>query len=220
MDITPIKTDADHRAALAEIEALILSTGMATLAEIKESVAAACGAGCDEPVVLHCVSGYPTPVADSNLRTIADLARRIGVVVGPSDHTLGTAASVAAVALGASVIEKHVTLHRTDGGPDAGFSLEPNELAQLCRDCHAAWQALGRVGYDRKKSEERSAILLCSLYAAHDIAKGEVITNANVRSIRPGFGMPPKILPHILGKRSLRPIKRGEPLDRSIFETD
>lgn len=199
---------------------LILSTGMATLSEIKESVAAARGAGCDELVVLHCVSGYPTPVADSNLRTIADLARRIGVVVGLSDHTLGTAAPVAAVALGASVIEKHVTLHRTDGAPDAAFSLEPNELARLCRDCRAAWQALGRAGYDRKKSEEQSAMLRRSLYAVQDIAKGEVITNANVRSIRPGFGLPPKMLPHILGKRALRPIKRGEPLDRSMFETD
>lgn len=191
---------------------LVISTGMANLAEITEAVAAARGAGCDDLIVLHCVSGYPTEPADANLRTIPDLERTFDVVAGLSDHTHGIAVSVASIALGACFIEKHFILSRDDGGPDASFSLEPDELKQLVAGCRAAWQALGRVHYDEKGSEQGNITFRRSLYVVADIAAGEAFTEANVRSIRPGLGLPPKYLPEVLGRRAAGDLARGTAL--------
>jgi N-acetylneuraminate synthase len=193
---------------------------VATLSDIAEAVAAARDAGCRELAVLHCTSGYPTPATESNLRTIPHLAAAFDTVVGLSDHTLGMAVPVAAIAFGASLIEKHVTLVRADGGPDAKFSLEPDELARMATDCRTAWDALGRVCYDLSASEAPARSLRRSLYAVADIAAGEVIDETNVRSIRPGFGLSPKYLPKILGKVARRSISRGTPLRWSDIDVD
>lgn len=197
---------------------IIMSTGMASLGEIGEAVAAARDAGCSELVLLHCISGYPTPPEDANLRTIPHLGAAFGTAVGLSDHTLGTAVAVAAVALGACVIEKHVTLRRADGGFDAAFSLEPDELRSLVQDCRTAWSALGRVDYARKRSEQQTSALRRSLYAVADIPAGGVLTADNVRSIRPGGGLAPKHLPEVLGRRARRDIVRGTPLAWGLVE--
>jgi N-acetylneuraminate synthase len=191
---------------------LIMSTGMAHLGEIQEAVAAAREAGCRDLILLHCVSGYPTAAEDSNLRTIPHLAQAFGVQAGLSDHTLGVAVSVASVALGATFIEKHFTLKRSDGGPDAAFSLEPDELKALVEGTQTAWAALGRVSYDLAPSERGNLQFRRSLYVVEDMAAGEVFTQANLRSIRPGFGLPPKHLPEILGRRASRALTRGTPL--------
>ena len=192
---------------------IIISTGMADLPEIEEAVGAARNAGAQEILVLHCVSGYPAPASDSNLATIPDLARKLGVPVGLSDHTLGTAVPIAAIAQGAVLIEKHLTLDRDDGGPDAAFSLEPDELKGLVDGVRTAWQAFGKPHYERKESEKGNVIFRRSLYVVEDIDDNGVFTNRNVRSIRPGFGLPPKHLPEILGRRATRALKRGDPLD-------
>ena len=197
---------------------LIISTGMASLAEIEEAVAAARRGGTDEIVLLHCVSGYPTPAGEADLRTIPDLAARFGVPVGLSDHTLGVGVAAAAVALGACVIEKHVTLARADGGPDSAFSLEPAELKSLVEACRSAWEALGAASYSLKGSEAGNTMFRRSLYAVADIAAGETITTANVRSIRPGHGLAPKHLPALIGRRAVRAIARGTPFDWSLVE--
>ena len=199
---------------------MIMSTGMARLGEMEEAVGWARAAGCKELALLHCVSGYPTQPGDANLRTIAHLRAMFGTIIGLSDHTLGVGVSVAAVALGAALIEKHVTLARSDGGPDAGFSLEPKELADLVDNCRLAWEALGQVSYDVAPSEAPSMVFRRSLYAVADIGKGEVITNRNVRCIRPGFGLPPKHLPEVLGRTAARAIPRGTPLSWGDINAD
>lgn len=191
---------------------LIISTGMANRDEIQEAVDAARSTGNDDIVLLHCVSGYPTPAAEANLRTLPEMAAGFDAVVGLSDHTMGTAVSIAAVALGACVIEKHFTLRRADGGPDATFSLEPEELAALTSGCLAAWEALGRTGFERKPSEMANVRFRRSLYVVKNIAAGERFTLQNIRSIRPGFGLPPKLLPQILGKRAAVSLRRGQAL--------
>lgn len=196
---------------------IIMSTGASELGDIAEAVAAARRAGCTELILLQCTSGYPTPPADSNLHTIPHLAEMFDVVVGLSDHTMGTAVPVAAVALGAAVIEKHVTLARADGGVDSAFSLEPEELAQLVADCRTGWEALGQVRYGIAGSEAGVRPLRRSLYVVQDIAAGEVITGAHVRSIRPGNGLAPKHLPAILGRRTARQVKRGTPVDWTML---
>ena len=164
-------------------------------------------------MLLHCISGYPTAPEEANLRTIADMRSRFGVQVGLSDHTLGTAVATAAVALGATAIEKHVTLRRSDGGPDSAFSLEPEELTRLIADARDAWAALGGVNYARTESERDSLVFRRSIFAVADIAEGEVLTNDNVRIIRPGHGLAPKLLPALLGRRAARRIPRGTPID-------
>jgi N-acetylneuraminate synthase len=194
---------------------VIMSTGMANLEEIAEAVDVARGAGGGSIALLHAISGYPTPAADFNLATITDMKDRFDVVVGISDHTLGIAVPVAATAIGACVIEKHLTLSRREGGPDAAFSLEPLEFAEMVRSCRDGWEAIGNVSYQRAMSEKPNALLRRSLYAIKDIAAGEAFTPDNIRSIRPALGLAPKYLPHILKGRAARAIKRGEPLDWS-----
>jgi len=189
---------------------MIISTGMANLAEIGDAVDTALKHGAPGVALLHCVSAYPAPMDEANVRTVPDLAERFGVISGLSDHTPGSAASVAAVALGACVIEKHFTLARSDGGPDAAFSLEPSEFTALTRDCKDAWRALGKVGYDLLGSEQGNISFRRSLYVVADVAKGEVLTTAHVRSIRPGFGLAPRHLDEVLGKVAKRDLARGE----------
>jgi len=192
---------------------MILSTGMANLDEIGEAVRTARENGCDQIVLLHCVSSYPAPDEQSNIRTAPDLAERFAVVSGLSDHTFGSAVAVASVALGGCVVEKHFTLRRSDGGPDAAFSLEPEEFRTLVEDCKRAWRALGHATYDLQGCEGGSVVFRRSLYVVRDIAPGEALTRDNVRSIRPGYGLAPKHLPQVVGRRAARHLKRGEPLD-------
>ena len=198
--------------AAARGKPLIISTGMANLAEMHAARDTALAAGAPGVVMLHCVSSYPAVLEDANVRTVADMAARFDSPIGLSDHTHGTAASVAAIALGACVIEKHFTLARADGGPDAAFSLEPAEFAALVRDCKDAWTALGRAHYDLLGSEAANRQFRRSLYISADVKAGEVLTRANVRSIRPGNGLPPAELARVLGKPAARDLARGEPL--------
>jgi N-acetylneuraminate synthase len=204
--------------AAATGKPLIISTGMATREEIAEAVAAARGAGAHDIVLLHCVSSYPARDEDSNLRTIPDMAAAFDVLVGLSDHSMGTGVPVAATALGACLIEKHVTLRRADGGPDSAFSLEPDELARLVEDTSTAHRALGRINYAPEVSEEAMRNLRRSLYVVADMAAGEVFTPDNVRSIRPGYGLAPRHLPEILGQRASKAIVRGTPLRWQLVE--
>lgn len=190
----------------------IMSTGMGSPEEIAQAVEAYRAAGGRDLVLLHCVSGYPTPVRQSNLRRIAGLAAHFGCPVGLSDHTLGIEVAIAAVALGACLIEKHFTLRRSDGGPDAAFSLEPDELAALVRGARAAFEALGTGAPARSEVEHGNMAFRRSLYVVRDIDAGETFTAENLRSIRPGFGLPPRHLPEILGKRASRALARGTAL--------
>ncbi len=206
------------RKAAATGKPLIMSTGMANRDEIGEAVTAARDAGCKELVVLHCVSSYPAPDEDSNLLTLPDLAQMFSVPAGLSDHTLGTAVAVAAIGLGAVVIEKHLTLARADGGPDSGFSLEPDEFAALARDCRSAHAALGRVHYDLKGSEAGNVQFRRSLYFVADLAAGDTIAARHVRSIRPGYGLAPKFLDEIVGRRVRRAVARGNPVTWDAIE--
>jgi len=191
---------------------VIISTGLATLAEIGEAVAAARSAGCRDLVLLKCTSAYPASPADSHLRTIGHLRDAFGCEVGLSDHTLGSGAAIAAVALGATVIEKHVTLRRADGGVDSGFSMEPSELRQLVEDAERARLALGSVRYGPNASDRSALRFRRSLYVVREVRAGEVFTAANVRAIRPGLGLPPKYIDRVLGRRALRDIAAGTAL--------
>lgn len=191
---------------------MIISTGMADETEIAEAVAAAQGAGCTQLAILHCVSGYPAPAADYNLRTITDMSERFGLPAGLSDHTLDNTTAITSVAMGACIIEKHVTLDRNGGGPDDSFSLEPAGLAELCRGAKTAWEALGKVDYGRKSSEIGNVQFRRSLYFVKDIKAGEVITDEHVRSVRPGNGLPPKVLNEVLGRTVARDISYATPV--------
>ena len=197
---------------------LVISTGMADDGEVADAVAAALSEGQGGLALLHCVSGYPTPVVDANLRRIPKIAGRYNCPVGLSDHTLGIETAVASIALGACIIEKHLTIARADGGPDATFSLEPPEFAALVSSVRAAYAALGRADYGRANSEQASMIFRRSLYVVVDIAQGEALTHSNVRSIRPGYGLAPKHLPNILGKRARCNIGRGTPMSFDLVE--
>jgi N-acetylneuraminate synthase len=200
------------RYAAAKGRPLIISTGMANLSEIEAARHAALAAGAPGVALLHCVSSYPAVLEDANVRTVADMATRFACPIGLSDHTMGTAASVAAVAMGASLIEKHFTLARADGGPDAAFSLEPAEFKALVEDTKAAWTALGRAHYDVLGSERGSLLFRRSLYVAVDVKAGEPLTKTNVRSIRPGNGLAPAHFEEVLGRTAARDLARGEPL--------
>lgn len=191
---------------------MIISTGLANLAEIEAAVRTARENGCAELVLLHCISSYPAPSDQSNLRTMPHLGEAFGVVSGLSDHTHGTATSVASIALGGSVIEKHFTTARSDGGPDSDFSLEPEEFKRLCEDCRDAWLSLGKISYNLKSAEEGNAAFRRSLYVTADISAGQLLTPDNVRSIRPGYGLPPRHMPNVLGKVATRDLARGTAL--------
>lgn len=191
---------------------MIISTGMANADEIEEAIEAAREGGCKELAILHCVSGYPAPAKDYNLRTIPDLIKRFGLVTGLSDHTLDNTTAITSVAMGASIIEKHFTLNRSGGGPDDSFSLEPAELAALCRDIHTAWEALGGVDYGRKSSEQGNVKFRRSLYFVKDLKAGDVITADVVRSVRPGFGLAPKYLVSILGRVIKKEVNHATPV--------
>lgn len=197
---------------------MIISTGMADEEEVKEAVFAAKEAGCKELAILHCVSGYPAPASDYNLKTITDMIKRYGIVTGLSDHTIDNTTAIASIALGASIIEKHVTLDRSGGGPDDSFSLEPEDLKALCKDTKSAWQALGKIDYSQKPSEKGNIKFRRSLYFVQDIKKGEVVTASHIRSIRPGYGLLPKYFNRIIGKRVNSDVPKGTPVDWSHFE--
>jgi pseudaminic acid synthase len=196
---------------------VIISTGMASQAEISDAVSTAREAGAGGVMLLHCVSAYPTPAAEAHLARMAELRNSHGTFVGLSDHTLGHEVAIAAVALGASVIEKHVTLRRADGGPDAGFSLEPGEFKQLCDGAKTAHSALGSGRDERTASEEANYLFRRSLYVVADVRAGECFTADNVRAIRPGLGMPPKDLPGIFGRRAACDIARGTPMSTELI---
>ena len=191
---------------------MIISTGMADAEEIQEAINAAREGGCKELAILHCVSGYPAPAEDYNLRTIPDMMNRFGLVTGLSDHTLDNTTAIASVVMGASVIEKHFTLDRSGGGPDDSFSLEPAELAALCRDSKTAWASLGQVDYGRKSSEQGNVKFRRSLYFVKDLKAGDVITADAVRSVRPGFGAAPKYLAQVIGSTVKSDIRTNTPV--------
>lgn len=205
------------RCVAATGKPMIISTGMADAEEIQEAIEAAREGGCEQLAILHCVSGYPAPAEDYNLRTIPDMISRFGLVTGLSDHTLDNTTAIASVVLGASVIEKHFTLDRNGGGPDDSFSLEPEDLAALCRDSKTAWKALGQVDYGRKSSEQGNAQFRRSLYFVKDIKAGEVITPDSVRSVRPGFGLAPKYLDQVIGQKATQAIVANTPVKRELL---
>ena len=195
---------------------LIISTGMASTDEITSAVETARSAGSTQIAILRCVSGYPAPAADYNLRTIPDMMTRFGCVTGLSDHTLDNATAIASVALGAALIEKHFTFSRADGGPDGSFSLEPPELADLCFSVRTAWEALGGVDYGCKSSERGNIKFRRSLYFVKALAAGDVITSDSIRSVRPGFGLAPEHKSRIVGRRVAQAVSPG---DRVTEET-
>ena len=192
---------------------MIISTGMADAKEIHEAIEAAQEGGCEELAILHCVSAYPALASDYNLRTLADMRQKFGLVIGLSDHTIDNTTAITSVALGASIIEKHVTLDRNGSGPDDSVSLESNELTELCVGAKTAWEALGQVDYGRKSSEQDNAKFRRSLYFVKDIESGEVITGSHLKSIRPGYGLPPKHQDSIIGRKVTQNIKRGQALN-------
>jgi len=196
---------------------MIISTGMADAEEIQEAIEAAREGGCKELAILHCVSGYPAPAEDYNLRTLVDMQQRFGLVTGLSDHTIDNTTAIASVALGASIIEKHVTLDRNGGGPDDSFSLESEELKQLCVGAKTAWESLGKIDYGRKSSEQANVKFRRSLYFVKDIKAGELITNKHVKSIRPGFGLAPKYIGDVIGRTILKDAQRGEAVKFNII---
>lgn len=197
---------------------MIISTGMADAEEIQEAIDAARGAGCKELAILHCVSGYPAPAEDYNLRTLADMSERFNVLTGLSDHTLDNTTAVVSAALGASIIEKHFTLDRSGGGPDDSFSLEPAELAALCRDTKTAKAALGQVDYGRKSSELGNVKFRRSLYFVKDLKAGDIITEDSIRSVRPGYGIAPKYLKCVVGKKVNVTVKANTAVQESFIE--
>ncbi len=197
---------------------MIISTGMADVQEIGEAVEAARSGGCLELALLHCVSGYPAPASDYNLRTIADMRERFDAVIGLSDHTLDNSTALAAIALGAAIVEKHFTLDRSGGGPDDSFSLEPAQFAALCRDSRTAWEAFGSVDYGRKSSEQGNVKFRRSLYFVRPLAAGETVTADAVRSVRPGYGLAPKHLDRVIGRVVRRDVGFATPVSWDDLE--
>lgn len=191
---------------------MIISTGMASIAELDDTVRAAREAGCKDLILLKCTSTYPATAGNTNILTIPHMRELFGCEVGLSDHTMGVGVSVASVALGATVIEKHFTLNRADGGVDSTFSMEPAEMAQLVVETERAWQALGQVSYGATEAEKKSLVFRRSLYVVQDLKVGDMLTTGNVRAIRPGLGLPIKYLDVVLGKCVSRDVKRGTAL--------
>lgn len=196
---------------------MIISTGMATVAELDETVLAAREAGCNNLILLKCTSTYPATPGNTNILTIPHLRELFDCEVGLSDHTMGIGVSVAAVALGATVIEKHFTLRRADGGVDSTFSLEPGEMRSLVVETERAWQSLGKVSYGSTENEKKSLVFRRSLYVVQDMKGGDVFTPENVRAIRPGFGLPPKYFDLLLGRKVNRTVTKGTPVTWDIL---
>jgi len=196
---------------------LIISTGMASIAEIDEAVNTAREAGCKDLVLLKCTSTYPATIESTNILTIPHMRKLFNCEVGLSDHTMGIGAAIAAIAHGASVIEKHFTLSRADGGVDSTFSLEPEELKALVIESERAWQSLGQVSYGATEAEKKSLIFRRSLYVTENIDAGEKFTSDNIKAIRPGLGLAPKYLDMMLGKHLSRAVKRGEPVSLNML---
>ncbi len=197
---------------------IIISTGMASVAEIDETVSTARTGGCEDLILLKCTSAYPANPSTINLRTIPHLRDMFDLHVGLSDHTMGLAVSLASVALGATVIEKHFTLSRTDGGVDSAFSLEPNELKTLVEESTTAWRALGQIYYGVTEKEKKSLQFRRSLYVASDVQEGEMFTIDNIRAIRPGFGLPPKFISSFVGKKARKQIRKGTPVSWDLLD--
>lgn len=191
---------------------MLMSTGMASQDEISEALECARSAGCNSLLLFHCISSYPAPIEQANLRSIQKLKREFGITVGLSDHTIGNVAATTAVALGASAIEKHFTISRSDKGPDSEFSIEPDELKDLVKEVNEAWLSLGRDELIRPKSEDNSRVFRRSLYFVNDLKSGSIIKSDDVRRIRPGFGIAPKFFNDVVGKVTVRDIKRGQPV--------
>jgi pseudaminic acid synthase len=196
---------------------MIISTGMADAEEIQEAIEAAREGGCKELAILHCVSGYPAPAGDYNLRTLVDMQKNFGLVTGLSDHTIDNATAIGSIALGASIIEKHVTLGRNGGGPDDSFSLESKELKELCMSARIVWKSLGKIDYSRKSSEKNNVKFRRSLYFIKDIKVGEIIKMTHVKSIRPGYGLPPKELNRVVGSVMIINAKKGDSVQGCHF---
>lgn len=205
------------RRAASTGKPLIISTGMADATEIAEAVAAARSVGCRELAILRCVSGYPAPAADYNLRTIPDMKVRFGCVVGLSDHTLDNTTAIASIALGAALVEKHFTLDRKGGGPDDSFSLEPVDLKALCTGVRTAWECMGKIDYGRKSSEQGNVQFRRSLYWVRDLPAGSTVDASALRSVRPGYGLPPKRYDELLGKQVCRAVSAKTPVRESDF---
>lgn len=191
---------------------IIMSTGMASELEIEEAVVTAREAGCNELVLLHCISSYPAPIEQANLRKMPVLAKRFNTLAGLSDHTMGSTASIVAASMGACLIEKHFTLSRADKGPDSEFSMEPDELRELCIDAKNAWLSLGSEKFISQPCEDGNKKLRRSLYVVKDMVAGEMLTTDNLRRIRPGAGMPPKYYDEVLGKKVRGALKAGTAL--------
>lgn len=196
---------------------IIISTGMASISELDEMVQSACDAGCQQLVLLKCTSSYPASPVDSNIRTIPHLKELTGCLVGLSDHTLGIGVAIASVVLGAVVIEKHFTLDRSQGGVDAAFSLEPNELKLLVNETARAWESLGKVSYGLTQSEEKSRAYRRSLYIVEYVKEGDVLTQKNIRNIRPGYGLSSKHLDQFIGQKAKKDILPGTPVSWDII---
>ena len=197
---------------------LIISTGMASTAELDETVKAIRRCGNDNIILLKCTSSYPASPESTNIRTIPHMKELFGVQVGLSDHTLGIGVAVAATALGATMIEKHFTLRRADGGVDSQFSLEPDEMKMLATETERAWQSLGSICYEPTEKEKRSLRFRRSLYVVENVEKGETFSEKNIRSIRPGFGLPPKYFDIVMGKKANRRLTKGTPVSWEVIE--
>ncbi|MBE6068677.1 MAG: pseudaminic acid synthase [Clostridium lundense] len=197
---------------------IIMSTGIATLSDIEEALNACKRMGNEQVALLKCTSSYPAPVEEANLKTIANIEETFDVISGLSDHTLGTAVSVAAVALRAKIIEKHFTISREEGGPDSAFSMEPHEFKKMVDDIRIVEKAIGKVSYELTEKQKRSREHSRSLFVVKDIKKGEEFTEQNVKSIRPGFGMETRYFKDVVGKRASTDIKKGTPMDWKLIK--
>lgn len=196
---------------------MLMSTGMASKEEISEAIEMARSSGCNSLLLFHCISSYPTPIEESNLKQIMELKKTFGILVGLSDHTLGNTAAITAIGLGACAIEKHFTLSRKEKGVDSDFSIEPEELKDLVRDTKDAWLSLGESGFNRSLEESKNKIFRRSIYFICDIKAGEIISEKHIRRIRPGFGLPPKFFDSLIGKKINCDVKRGDPVFWELF---
>jgi len=196
---------------------LLMSTGMASKEEISEAIEMARSSGCNSLLLFHCISSYPTPIEESNLKQIMELKKTFGILVGLSDHTLGNTAAITAIGLGACAIEKHFTLSRKEKGVDSDFSIEPEELKDLVRDTKDAWLSLGESDFNRSPEESKNKIFRRSIYFICDMKAGEIISKKHIRRIRPGFGLPPKFFDSLIGKKINCDVKRGDPVFLELF---